>query len=563
MRRGDLVLLGSLALGTVLFALLPSFWAFLASSAYISALLISSVGVVYGRAGMVSLCQVTFAGIGGWVVGAIGLSTSLPFPIALLVGALAAVPVGVVIGLPALRLRGVNLAVVTLGFAVAVSSALFVQGFPGARTNQPVARPALFDGERAFLLFTAAIFLLVAAALILTRRTRLGAAWEAVRHSERATAALGLSVPLVKLSAFAVSAFVAGLAGGLLAAQLGFLNARNVEPVDSLIVFVIGVFVGAHHVGGAVVGGVLGAFFPELLRRLNIPQDVGPILFAIGATQILAQGGRGLAEILARRRRPAAETRAVVYLHPPAGPPPPPISGRSSGDGAVLRASGIGVRYGAVVALEDVDVALARGRILGLIGPNGAGKSTLVDVITGFHRQDTGTVTLGTKVLDGMPAFRRAQLGLRRTFQTERTVPSLTAGDYLRLAAGGHLDPAAVGELLAFLDGPDPDTPVFGIDTGMRRRLEILGCLAARPAFVLLDEPAAGLTEEESTRLAERLREVPGRFDVGVLLVEHDIDLVVATCDEVVVLDFGRVIARGEPTDVLASDVVAEAYLGV
>ena len=561
MRRGEVIFLVALALGTLLVALLPPFWAFLASSAYISALLISSVGVVYGRAGMVSLCQVTFAGIGGWVVGALSLSTSIPFPIALVLGALAAVPVGVVIGLPALRLRGVNLAVVTLGFAVAVSSVLFVQGFPGARSNEPVARPVGFVGERGYLLFTALVFLIVASALMTVRRTRLGAGWEAVRHSERATAALGMSVPLTKLSAFAVSAFIAGLAGGLLAAQLGFLNARNVEPVDSLIVFVIGVFVGAQHVGGAIFGGILGAFFPELLRRLSIPQDVGPILFAIGATQILAQGGRGLADQLLRRRQGDSVGAEVIAL--PRNLEQPLTREAVRTNGLVLRASGIGVRYGAVVALEDVDVELAQGQILGLIGPNGAGKSTLVDVITGFHPQDTGTVTLGDTVLDGLVAFRRARLGLRRTFQTERTIPSLTAGEYLRLAAGADLDPAEVGELLGFLDGPDPETPVFGVDTGMRRRLEMLGCLAAKPAFLLLDEPAAGLTEEESFRLGERLLEVPGRFGVGLLLVEHDIELVTATCDEVIVLDFGQVIAHGAPDEVLASDVVADAYLGV
>lgn len=563
MRRGELLLLGSLAVATVAFTFLPPFWAFLGSSAYISALLISSVGIVYGRAGMVSLCQVTFAGIGGWVVGYLGLHTSIPFPVALLIGAAAAVPVGVVIGLPALRLRGVNLAVVTLGFAVAVSAVLFVQGFPGARTNEPVTRPAVISGERGFLLFTAAVFLLVTVALLILRRTRLGTAWEAVRHSERATAALGSSVPVTKLSAFAVSAFVAGLAGGLLAAQLGFLNARNVEPVDSLVVFVIGVFVGAHHVGGAMLGGVLGSFFPELLRRLNIPQDVGPILFAVGATQILAQGGRGLAESLARRRQGATVQGEVIVLRPQWRSGARTDENLSPEQGLQLRASGIDVRYGAVVALAGVDIAITQGQILGLIGPNGAGKSTLVDVISGFHRQDAGVVVLGDRALDGLPPFRRARLGVRRTFQTERTVPSLTAGDYLRLAARRHLDPGEIAELLGFLDGPDPEAPVFGVDTGMRRRLEIMGCLAAQPAFLLLDEPAAGLTEEESARLADRLRRVPHRFGVGLLVVEHDIDLITATCDEVVVLDFGRVIAHGSPTEVLASNVVAEAYLGV
>jgi len=562
MRRGELVLLAGLAAGVAGFLFLPPFWAFLAASALISSLLVLSVGIVYGRAGMVSLCQVTFAGIGGWVVGWFGVHSSLPFPVALVAGALAAVPVGVAIGLPALRLRGVNLAVVTLGFSVAISAVVFVQGFPGARTNEPVERPVPFVGERGFLVFVALVFAITVAGFFWVRRSRLGAAWEAVRHSERATAALGMNVPLTKLSAFAASAFVAGLAGGLLAAQLGFLNARNVEPIDSLVVFVVGVFVGAQQVAGALLGGILTAFFPELLRRLHLPQDLGPILFAIGATQALAQGGFGLSESL-RRRPPSARRDPVVI----------PLATRRSGRGASrvadpsedvasLRVEGISVRYGAVVALDDVGLELRSDSVLGVIGPNGAGKSTLVDVISGFHRDHTGSVVLGDLPLEGLAADRRARLGVRRTFQTERTVHRLSVGDYLALASSGRMSPEETEELLAFLDGPPPEAIIGTVNAGARRRLEVLACLAPRPRFVLLDEPAAGLTEEESRRLGERLAEIPRRFGAGVLLVEHDIDLVTAVCDEVLVLDFGKVIARGAPQRVLASDAVAEAYLG-
>ncbi len=560
MRRGEVLLLAGLAAMVAVFLLLPAFWAFLAASGLVASLLVLSVGIVYGHAGMVSLCQVTFAGIGAWVVGYLGLHTSWPFPLILLLGALAAVPVGILIGLPALRLRGVNLAVVTLGFAVAASTAVFVRGFPGARTNAPVARPVPFTSERGYLVFVALAFGVTAVGFLVLRRTRLGAAWAAVRHSERATAALGLGVPLTKLSAFATSALVAGVAGGLMAAQTGFLNARNVDPMDSLVVFVVGVFVGAQHLGGALLGGMLTAFFPEFLRRVGLPQDLGPILFALGATQALAQGGRGLSESLRRRRPAPAPTERVVRLADRRLPSQ--TDPHSRPDGVTLRIEAVTVQFGAVVALDAVDLEVAAGAVTGLIGPNGAGKSTLVDVVTGFHREYTGRVMLGDRAVDRLLAHRRARLGIRRTFQTERTIPSLTTGAYLALAAPHRMEDREVEALLAFVDGPGPDTRIAVMDTGARRRLEIAACLAARPRVVLLDEPAAGLTEEESAQLGERIRQIPERYGSSVLLVEHDIDLVSSVCDEVVVLDFGRVIGRGVAGEVLGSDAVAEAYLG-
>ena len=187
---------------------------FLATGAIITAVIARSVGFLYADTRMVSLCQVSLAGVGGWTVGWLTLNSGVPVEAALLLGGLAAVPVGVVVGLPALRLRGVDLAVVTLGFAAAIQVAVFNRGFPGARTNFAVPRPGFAASEVRFLWFTLVVAVLIELSLRLVRRRTAGSTWVLVGQSERATGAAGHSVVVTKLTAFAASAFVAGIAGG-------------------------------------------------------------------------------------------------------------------------------------------------------------------------------------------------------------------------------------------------------------------------------------------------------------------------------------------------------------
>jgi branched-chain amino acid transport system permease protein len=200
--------------------------------------------------------------------------------------------------------------------------------------------------------------------------------------------------------------------------------------------------------------------------------------------------------------------------------------------------------------------------VSGLIGPNGAGKSTFIDAVTGFLATYGGAIRLGDVSLDGRPAHIRARDGVRRTWQTNRIAPELTVGDYMRLAAQGLSD-AEIAAVLNWLGCPHPDIPVGNIDAGTRRLLDVAGVVAARPAVVLLDEPAAGQSYEETLRLGRRIAEIPKLFGCAVLLVEHDMDLVRSACAQVTVLDFGRVIASGPPAQVLEQKAVRKAYLGL
>ena len=558
-RASLVIIIAAIVLGGAITGLLSSYWVFLATSVLITGVALQSLGLVAGRTGMIAFCQMSFAGVGAWTVGYLNLAEA-PGGLALwiLLGGLAAVPLGVAIGLPALRLRGINLAIITLSFAAAFDVILATMTFPGQTAFIQVPRPALFDSDEGYFAFALIFYVVIAVALEFLARSRLGASWLAVRHSERAAAAHGVSVAKAKLSSFAISAFIAGISGGLLAGYLGTLVAETFSMMQSLSLYAVAVMTGAHFAEGAIIGGLLVVMFPEILRRFDLPQDIGNVLFALGATQALSTG-ETMSETYRRLLRKLAPKRR-------------PSGGRSSeGDlpvrvehakGAALTVDKLTVRYGTVLALDGVDLTIPAGSVAGLIGPNGAGKSTFIDAVSGFLAAYEGSIKLGATPLEGQAAHLRARAGVRRTWQTNRIAPELTVGGYLRLAAG-NLSEAEVRAMLDWLDCPNPETPVVAVDAGTRRLLDVAGVVAARPAIILLDEPAAGQSHEETLRLGKRIAEIPARFGSSVLLVEHDMDLVRAACSQVTVLDFGRVIASGPPAVVLDQGPVKRAYLGI
>ncbi|MEV4371241.1 ATP-binding cassette domain-containing protein [Nonomuraea sp. NPDC049637] len=540
---------------------LPPYWIYLAVAAVVSGVLMQSYGVIVGRAGVMSLCQMSFAAIGAWVVLRLNLADAPGgFLLWLVLGGLAAVPVGVAIGLPALRIRGVNLAVVTLGFAVSTDIVLNANQFPGTTELKTLVRPEPFSSDAAYFVLAMAVFVLIAIGLALVNRTRIGRSWLELRHSERAAAAHGISVARSKLTAFAISAFIAGIGGGLMAGQLGLVVSGNFAMMQSLGLFAVAVLIGPHNTEGAVLGGVFGAVMATVLEKLRLPQDLGGILFGVMAIFALRSGVSQTDFTRARRReraaRPLLEAASAAPAAEPAPLPP------AAGEGNVLEIRGLSVRFGQVVALDGVDLTVPALGVSGLIGPNGAGKSTLISAVTGFAARYEGSVVLAGQPLDRLSPSVRARRGLRRTFQTTAIAPELTQEEYLAIVAGRRLPRQETEEVLRFFGCPPGEVPVSILDAGTRRLLDVAAVIAARPKVALLDEPAAGQSAAESLRLGRRLAQVPARFGVSILLVEHDMDLVRAACGQVTVLDFGHVIASGPTLDVLDAPAVRAAYLG-
>lgn len=570
-RRGDFPMVAALAaLILVIPSLLSTYDLYVATTAAIFSTVVLGLGIVSGRAGMISLAQLAFMAIGAYVFIWLQLHVpGIPFLVAMLIAALVTLPIGILVGLPALRLRGVHLAVATLALAAACSVVLQVNGFPGLNAGFTVTRPSAFTSETDYFWLCGAIFAVLAIATSIVGRTRLGLTWSSVRHSERATAALGRSVFTAKLSAFGVSAFCAGLGGALLVGQIGLVSGESFEPLASLIIFALAIMVGARYPEGALIGGVLYAFMPVFLSDLGIAQDIGNLLFAVGAV-LGMRGGFGIAEEIRealrrrRRRRTPASEPAVVAPLPPIDVPS--TNGVVTPEVPALEIRGLTHAYGNVLALDSVDLTVMPGTVAALIGPNGAGKSTLIDSVTGFVHGSTGQVFVAGTDVTGLIAHRRAGAGVRRTFQQGRTIPDLTIEEYIRVGLSHdqvrELDSEQLVELLAFFDCPGPATRIADIDVGTRRLLEVAAAVAARPAVVLLDEPAAGLAASDSASLAERIAEIPRRYGPAVLLVEHDMELVNTAASHVVVVDFGKVIAAGPTAAVMTDSNVMRAYLG-
>ncbi len=568
------IALAGIGAGAILSVALPGYFVFLAISAVIAAIAILGLGIVTGSAGMIALCQLTFAAVGAWIVSLLNVMQAPGgFIVWLVLGGIAAGLVGVLVGLPALRLRGVNLAVVTLGFAAAADVTLVQIQFPGSADGTAIERPTMFSNDRQFFFLSIVVLALCALGVFFLQRGRWGSSWKAVAFSERGTAAAGQSVQIAKLTAFAVSAALGGVAGGLLAGQVQLPFASSFTPLQSLALYVLAIMSGAHLIDMAIFGGILWVLVPELLKRWGIPQDWGFVVFGVLGVQALTSGtnlGQGIRNLFYRRADRRAANAELTALPPDVGADAGAITTTTTAtvdaaalEGApVLSVDGLTVQFGALKALDDVSVVVPAASIMGLIGPNGAGKSTFVDAISGFLPKHGGRVLLGDRDLAGLSPTRRARLGLRRTFQQDRVPPALTIGAYVRFVARRRLAASDIDEVLEFFGCPPARARLSSVDVGTRRLVEVAANVVARPRLLILDEPAAGLSHDEHLALAARLRELPSRYGIALIIIEHDLDLVRSVCPTLTVLDFGRVLASGPQAEVLANPDVVKAYMG-
>jgi ABC-type branched-subunit amino acid transport system ATPase component/branched-subunit amino acid ABC-type transport system permease component len=589
-------------------------WADAVITTFGVATILLSIVVVTGYAGQISLAQYAFAGIGALIAGRLVATTSVPFEAALVIGVAGTVPIGLLFALPAVRTRGVKLAIITLGLGAAVDLMIFENpSYTGGLIGTNVGVRHLFglniDGvtyPQRYAAFVFVLFVLAAVAVTNLRRGRAGRRLIAVRTNERAAAALGISPWSVKLYAFGLAAAIAALGGILISfssdniVYSGFVSFQSITAMGQALIggigFVMGPLIGAMFVPGSLGAKVLA--FPSewlpfiaggvlILILLIHPDGVAPALTAAARSS-----GRRIAS-LSRRLVPkrAQPTRERPLATPDAGrAQPAPDAGRAQPTPDGIRASREGVpartlevhdlrvRYSGIVAVDDVSLTVAPGEVVGLIGSNGSGKTTVIDAITGFTRPAGGRVLLDGQLINRWSAARRSRAGISRSFQSLELFDELTVRENLRTAADRR-------DLLAYItDLIRPATPRFAHEVAAaiedfeladeldhvaqdlpysrRRLLAVARAVATGPSILLLDEPAAGLGEDESSELRVLIRQLVEGWGMGILIAEHDVNLVMNVCDRIVVLDAGHVISEGAPQEVQTDPAVIAAYLG-
>lgn len=571
------------------------------SAAY--AIICLSVIVVSGFTGQLSLAQMALAGFGAWVAGRLVQLWSLPFLPALLIGVLVTIPLGVIMALPALRTRGANLALLTFGLAVVIAelvlqNAALTGGLEGTiigRLDVLGWSVDAFDHPERYAVIVLLALLLAGLAVANLRRGGTGLRLIAVRSNERAAASLGVSVYEVKLYAFGVAAALAALGGILLAFRERTIIYENFSAFASIEIVVYAVIGGIGFTTGSLYAGIfasggLGAEVFELfgfdVSTLDLVSGIVLLATILANPSGLAHGNAVIAEHLLGRGRAQRDPDVPSGSRPPAprpeggepvqDPDVPPADGERA---PVLRVTDVTVRFGGVVAVDRLDLLVRPGEIVGLIGPNGAGKTTVIDALTGMVKPDSGAkVEVAGQELSGRSAAQRARAGLGRSFQSLELFDDLTVRENLAVAC----DPASRRRYA--VDLVRPSVPVLSADAvravrafdlesvldakpeelsyGRRRLVAIARAVAAAPQVLLLDEPAAGLGERDTAELGALVQELARSREMGVLLVEHDMSMVMSICDRLVVLDHGETIATG-PTALVARDPrVVAAYLG-
>ena len=574
-------------------------------SSFITAVISLSLVVVTGYTGQISLAQLTLAGVSAYILSTFATTWGIPFPVAPILSALVAAAAGVLIGIPALRVRGLMLGVVTLTFAAGVEAIWFNNNaIDGGASGLNIPTPRLFgmdlsigsgkDFPRpAFGILCLAVLVLVALGVSWLRTSRLGTAMLAVRSDERSAAAAGINVVRVKLIGFAIAAFIAGLGGSLLAYQLGNVTFQDFDAYLGLVIFSIVVVAGITSVSGGIVAGLLssGGLLVALISSgvgsggvdnwYGVVAGIGVILTVIfnpdgvvGPTHLFLEQQRTKGA-LARPQGalvPSGAATTITTSRPAGVPLIAPDFGTNgsvlattqTSPSSLLQVQNLTVRYGGVVAVDDVTFSVPEGAIVGLIGPNGAGKTTTIDALCGFHGCE-GTVLLDTRDIGGCSPHARAALGLARTFQLAGVSDDLTVAENVQVGQQRSTGDEAAESLDRILDDLGltdmRELQVSMLSQGQRQLVSVARALAGRPRLLLLDEPAAGLDSTESLWLAERLRAVRDN-GVTILLVDHDMSLVLNLCDRINVLDFGALIAHGTPDEIRHNDVVSTAYLG-
>ena len=595
------------------------------TSIMLFAMVVLSMTVLTGWAGQLSLGQYAFVGLGGLTVLGLTQGNDIPIPFdlfnlairlpwawAMVVATAVGVVTAMVVGLPALRVRGLFLAVTTLAFAVASATWLFNQSFftGGTSYPRPAEKPVLdlgpihidFGASRKNYYFLCLVSLAVVAAVVARlRRTGIGRSWIAVRDNEEMAAASTVSPTRMKLVAFGVAGGIAAYSGGLLVTLVPSLQPVSLFRAGESIVVVATAIIGGL---GSVAGPILGALWVRGIPQA-IPEELDDLVrlltSSIGLLVLLMYFPGGLLQIIysirdklldrADRKMAAREAAAPSgYAADEPAPerrrprplvtaPETPVADTSA---PALRTQDVSVHFGGNTAVDQVSVHVGHGELVGLIGTNGAGKSTLLNAISGFVPAQGRVFVLGTDVTSRRAPSRHAR-GLGRGFQGARIYPGLTVRESLMVALEARSQSRLVPSMTALPPSPGQERAkrveadelidymglkryadhfVATLSTGTRRIVELSSLLAVNARVLLLDEPTGGVAQREAEAFGPLIKQVQAELDAAVIVIEHDMPLVMGISDRVYCLEAGAVIAEGSPEEVRRDPLVIASYLG-
>jgi branched-chain amino acid transport system permease protein len=593
LRRTGLILLGLLVLA-IPFLAGSNYLLRLVNVSLIFCLLALSLNIVLGYAGQLSLGHAALFGIGAYTAalltaGGNGLLFWPGFIAAGLVTGLA----GLLIGIPTLRLRGHYLALATLGFGEIMRYIFFnwrevTHGMDGiAGIPAPSLGFLVLANDRRFFYLLLAVLGCVMVATIRMEKSKYGRQLAAIRESELAAGTVGVNVAQLKIIAFGLSAIVAGFAGSLYAHLTTFIS-PDVFVFDVTAQLLSMVLIGG--IGatwGPILGAVLLIFLPEMLRvskaYYQLIYGAGIVLLVI----FLPMGLSGLFSQLTYRLRPAGRSELPAEATDVPLAPTAPGRGRetaavASNSQPVLQTRDVTCRFGGLIALDNVNLALEQKTIHALIGPNGSGKSTFINVVSGIYRATSGAVVFNGTSIEGLRPWTIAEFGMARTFQNIKLFGRMTvlqnvlvaarvesktgwAGMFLGSGAARAEEETltlAAEEALRFVGlWRLRHQPAAQLPHELQRMVEIARAFARRPSMIMLDEPAAGLNFSETERLVAIIEQMR-QAGITILLVEHNMPFVMRLADRVTVLNFGRKIAEGDPASVRSDEEVIKAYLG-